>query len=56
MPLDEVSAHAGVGAHGALEVDAGGGGQGAEVGQAEGLGGDADCEGWSGGGGEGGDG
>jgi hypothetical protein len=40
-----VAAHAGVGADGALEVDPRRGLEGAEIGDAEGLGGDADGEG-----------
>lgn len=51
-----MAAHARVGAHGALEVDARGGGQRAEVGQAQGLGRDADGELGGRGGGEGYDG
>lgn len=44
VALDKVAAHAGVGADGALEVDARAGAEVAEVGQAQGLGGDADGE------------
>ncbi len=53
MALDKVPAHARAGADGALEVHGGGLGEGAEVGAAEGFGGDTDGEV---GGGEGGDG
>ncbi len=44
MPLHEVPAHARCGADGALEVDGGGLGEGAEVRAAEGFGGNADDE------------